>query len=353
MFTLSRLILDDRFSACRLLFLAALLSLVPLSTAHAQGVGSSRNLPGTSGGTNTIQGRVYTPDGKPVESHLRVTIEATNTGVLSAVTDTNGMFIFSNLEAGDYRIKVEGGKEFQDEFETASIYREASSGSRILQLTMQMKYKPEFNPALAGVPKDAVDLYTKGLESAKKGDSKKAVEQLGGAVAIYANFAPALSELGVQYIKMGQLEKALEVLQKAVKLSPTDFSTHLNYGFALLSKKDYAGAETELREALKIKADAPTAHMYLGIALLTLSRDEKTKQYDMTKYNEAQKELEAAVASNRAEVAMAHKYLGGIYMGNKDYKRAADELEIYLKLTPKAPDAEKLKVIVKDLRSKS
>ena len=255
------------------------------------------------------------------------------------------------LPAGEYRVKVEGGKTFQDEFETASIYREASGG-RIVQLTVQMKYKPESNPALAGVPRDAVDLYTKGLESAKKGDTKKAIEQLGGAVALDANFAPALSELGVQYIKAGQPDKAIEVLQKAVKLSPTDFSAHLNYGFALLSKKDYAGAETELREALKLKADAPTAHMYLGIALLTTSRDEKTKQYDMAKYNEAQKELETAVASNRAEVAMAHKYLGGIYMGNKDYKRAADELEIYLKLTPKAPDAEKLKAIIKDLRSK-
>lgn len=351
MFIPSRLILDDRFCVCRLL-IAALLLFIPLSSAMAQGVGSSRGLPG-SGGTNTIQGKIYLPSGKPTETHLRVTLESPNTGTLSTVTDSNGSFIFNSLEAGEYRLTVEGGKEFENEVEHPAIYREASSGSRIINLTIQLKYKPELNPALSGVPKDAVDLYTKGLDSAKKGDSKKATEQLSGAVALYANFPLALNELGVQYLRLGQPEKAAEVLQKAVKLSPAEFFPHLNYGVALLNKKDYAGAETELREALKIKADAPTAHMYLGIALLTLSRDEKTKQYDMAKYNEAQKELETAVASNKAEVAMAHKYLGGIYMGNKDYKRAADELEIYLKLTPKAPDAEKLKVIIKDLRSKS
>jgi regulator of sirC expression with transglutaminase-like and TPR domain len=111
-------------------------------------------------------------------------------------------------------------------------------------------------------------------------------------------------------------------------------------------------AETELRAALKINNDAPTAHMYLGVALLSSSRDEKTKQYDMARYAEAQRELELAAASGKPEVAMAHKYLGGIYIGNKDYKRAADELELYLKLTPKAPDAERLKTTIKDLRSK-
>ena len=99
-------------------------------------------------------------------------------------------------------------------------------------------------------------------------------------------------------------------------------------------------AETELREALRLNNNVPTAHMYLGISLLTTARNEQTKQYDMAKYAEAQKELETAAASGRAEVALAHKYLGGIYAGNKEYKRAADELELYLKFTPKAPDAD-------------
>lgn len=345
----SRLIFDNRLLV-RLALLAAILA-APLSSALAQGVGSSRNIGGTNG-TNTIQGRIYSPEGKPVEARLRVTAESTNSGVLNTVTDLNGTFIFSNLEAGDYRVTVEGGKEYQNETDMASLYRE-TSGGRILQLTFQMKYKPEFNPALAGLPKDAVDLYTKGLESAKKNDSKKAAEQLSNAVALYPNFGPALSELGVQYIKLGQLDKAIDALQKAIKLSPQDFSSHLNYGFALLSKKDYAGAETELREAIKLRADSALAHMYLGMALLSASKDEKTKQYDMAKYNEAQKEFEAAVASGRPEVAKAHYYLGGIYAGNREYKRAADELELYLKLTPKAPDADRVKAIIKDLRSKS
>jgi tetratricopeptide (TPR) repeat protein len=156
----------------------------------------------------------------------------------------------------------------------------------------------------------------------------------------------------VHYLKVGQAEKAVETLQAAVQLAPEDTFARLNYSIALLNQKKFTEAETQLRQVLTKNSALPTAHMYLGMALINLSRDEKTKQFDVAKYTEAQKEFEAAVSTGKDEVAQAHRYLGGIYWGNKDYKRAADEFEIYLKLTPKAPDAEKLRATIKDLRSK-
>jgi Flp pilus assembly protein TadD len=334
--------------------LAASLLLAAFSLAYGQGVGSTRDLSSMTGGNNVIRGTVYTPAGKPSETRLTVRLESTDMISKQTSTDADGKFNFSGLTAGNFTLTVEGGKEYENAVEYPQIYKETgSAGARNLELSIQLRFKPEANPALAGVPRDALELYTKGLESAKKGDSKKAAEQLSGAVALYQNFPVALNELGVQYLRMGQPEKAAEALQKAVKLAPTEFSAHLNYGIALLNKKSFTEAETELRQALQLNSNAPTAHMYLGLALLTLSRDQKTNQYtDMAKYAESQKEFEAAAASGKPEVAMAHKYLGGIYMGNKEYKRAADELELYLKLTPKAPDADRLKTIIKDLRSK-
>ena len=56
----------------------------------------------------------------------------------------------------------------------------------------------------------------------------------------------------------------------------------------------------------------------------------KTKRYD-----EAQKELETAIANGGDNIAQAHKYLGGLYMSSKKNKQAADELEKYLQLDPK------------------
>ena len=49
---------------------------------------------------------------------------------------------------------------------------------------------------------------------------------------------------------------------------------------------------------------------------------------------------------------MANYYLGGLYWRKKDYARAVEQLEKYLLLTPNAPDAERVRATVKDLRDR-
>lgn len=335
-----------------------LLVLVSCSVAFAQaGVGSTRDIAGGTGGSNAIKGRVIAPSGRALSTRIRVQLENSERGTLSTQTEDDGSFTFGGLLAGSYTIVIDAGKDYEVVREPFYIDRGNNGRSFTVPVYLRLKGSGAAgtaapNPAMAGVPKAAQDLYAKALESSAKNDNKKAIEQLNEAIALHPDFAIALNELGIQYLKAGQVDKAADALQKAVRLAPTEFLPHLNYGIALLNKKSFMEAETELRAALKINNEAPTAHMYLGVALLSSSRDEQTKQYDMARYAEAQKELETAAASGKAEVAMAHKYLGGIYIGNKDYKRAADELELYLKLTPKAPDADRLKATIKDLRSK-
>ena len=304
---------------------------------RAQGVGGTRGLPGSSGGIHTIQGRVYTPSGKPVTTALKVRLDSPNTGSIQTVTDQDGAFTFPRLEAGEYRITVEGGADFENANEPASIYRESSPGGRIVRVDIFLRPKENFG----SVPKDAVDAYKKAQELDRSGDSKKVIEQLNKALAISPRFGPALNLLGVQYLKLGQPDKAAEALEQAVKIAPEEFLPHLNYGIALLNLKKFDLSEQELRMALTKNEAAPTAHMYLGIALMNLKR-----------LDEAEKELLVAVNSKSNEIAPAHRYLGGIYWGMRDYKRAADELETYLKLMPNAADADRTKAAIKDLRSK-
>lgn len=314
------------------------------------GVGSTRGLPGTTDGIHVIKGHVYFPVEPKEGKRLKVTLKSPATIDQTTITDEDGTFTFNRLRAENYTVVVEGGNEFDQAIEYVHLERQ-SSGASSVNLAIHLKVKGTAE-AFSKIPKQARDLYAKGMEAVAKNESKKAVEHLSGAVTAYHDFPQALGELGVQYLKIGEPDKAVESLQAALKLTPDDTPARLNYGFALLNQKKFAEAEAQLRQVLAKNSTLPTAHMYLGMALISMSRDEKTKQFDVAKYTEAQKEFETAVSTGKDEVAAAHRYLGGIYWGNKEYKRAADEFETYLKLTPKAPDAEKLRGAIADLRSK-
>ena len=171
--------------------------------------------------------------------------------------------------------------------------------------------------------------------------AQRAIENLKNAVSLYPKFPLALNELGVQYLKLGEAAKAVEPLRSASKLSPEAFTPHLNLGIALLECRQLAEAETELRAALKISS-TPTAHMYLGLTLVSAR-----------KFDEAQQELETAISTGGENLAQAHRYLGGLYWKKSDYRRAIDELESYLRLTPNAPDAEHVRGTIRELRAKS
>lgn len=335
--------------------LAALLLIVLPGVATAQGGGTESI--GT-GGKHTIQGRIYFPSGRTSDLRAKVKLENTSSGGLSVLADMEGGFRFTNLSSGSYTIIIEAGEEYETTRESVYIEGNSSLGrgmrmpsaprTVMVPIYLQLKRGTNsgarpgvLNAALAGVPKSAADLYLSAVNLAQAGDSKKAIDQLRGAISLYPEFALALNELGVQYLKIGQADKAVEVLQRAVRIAPDALAPRLNYGVALLETKDFAGAEAELRQVLKRNDGAATAHLYLGITLINLRN-----------YVEAEKELQRAVSFASNELRMAHYYLGGIYWRNKEYKRAADELEKYLQQSPNAPEAARIRETIKELRSK-
>jgi len=196
------------------------------------------------------------------------------------------------------------------------------------------------NASLADVPDEARALYQKAVDLIKAGDSQRAVENLKNAVALFPKFPLALNELGVQYLRLGQANKAVEPLRSATALSPDAFTPKLNLGIALLETQQYADAETQLRQALKISS-TPTAHMYFGLTLAHLKNSA-----------EAEKELKLAIELGGDQLALAHYYLGGVYWQMRSYRLAVNELETYLRLTPNAPDAERVRGTIKELRAR-
>jgi tetratricopeptide (TPR) repeat protein len=333
--------------------LIILLLLIPVFV-RGQGVAST----GT-GGSHIIKGYVFFPSGRKADGSIQVKLQNSNSGEITVMADTNGSFTFQSLAAGNYTVVVNAGENYEIARESVVIESDLNprSGGSIngtsrrysIMITLQPKLESGarakasvINAALAEVPEEARRLYEKGLEFAGAGDTLKAIDNLRAAVSLYPRFPLALNELGVQYLKMGQPNRAIDALASASTLSPDAFVPKLNLGIALLETNRFTDAEKQLREALRLNQSVPTAHMYLGVTLAKLHNDQ-----------EAESELRQAIDSGSSQVGLAHKYLGGLYWKQHNYLRAADELETYLRLTPNAQDAERLRTTIKDLRSRS
>jgi len=343
--------LPVRSPVCALLILLGMLLLSP--SAYAQGSGKSST--GT-GGSHVIQGYIFFPSGRKADNTIVVKLESLQYAELQVIPDSSGAFTFSALAPGSYTVVINAGNDYEVSREGVYIDSDLNLSRMGVRLpatsrryTVMVHLRPKegggpgkpavVNAALAEVPEKARKLYETGVEQSHADDTAKAAESFKEAVALYPNFPLALNELGVQYLKLREIDKAIEALKQACKLNPEAFASRLNLGIALLESKQFSQAEQELREALKRNSSAATAHMYLGIALLR-----------QNKYEEAEKELLVAAEANTAHLGMANYYLGGIYWRKKDYPHAVEQLEKYLAATPNAPDAERVRGTIKELR---
>ena len=304
-----------------------------------------------TGGRYIIQGTLLFPSGQRVDRPMKVRLYTATRGEVSTLTDTNGRFIFRRLSPGQYTIVIDGEKDYETVNEQTNIIqvgRSMGSTEEIIPVQIRLKYKasdmvkPEVVHAdLANVPKPALELYTAALKLAQDNKNKAAIEKLNQAIAAHPDFMLAYNELGVQYQKIGELEKADDALQSALKISPGSFAPLVNHGIVLVRLKKYAEAEVDLRAALKENDKSAIAHFYLGRALAYLG-----------KFDDGEKELNTAITLGGDQMKEAHRYLAAIYHARGDTEKAIAQLETYLKVAPKAEDADAVRQLIRQLKEK-
>jgi predicted Zn-dependent protease len=314
------------------LFLSSLVSV------KAQG-GFGDRIRGGETGSVSVSGKVVLPDGKPAIG-VKVSIGGADFTNMSAQTNSDGEFRFDSLPAGNYTVTIKGNDTFETENESLTIDRNSSRGQGSKLLFYLRAKKGTVNPMLAGVPKQSLSKYNSAVEKIKSGDFKAALSLLSEALKIYPDFAAAFYEGGLIYLKQNDLDKALESFSKAIQVKPDYFDAKLNYGFTLLSMKDFKDAVMVLQDVIKQKNDAPVAYSYLGMALIGIGKNAEAEAA-------FKKSLSLPDGEN---IALTHRYLGGIYMQQKKNKEAIAELKKYLGLLPKVPDADKIKATINDLK---
>ena len=311
---------------------AIVFAVVGLSSA--QGIGD-RNRPQGLGNLR-ISGRVVLPDGTPGKD-VTVNIAGTETPASSVRTNAEGVFEFSGLGNGNYTVSVRANG-FRPESETVNM--EGSAAGQSYPVVFYLKLATSANPLMKDVPKDAISKYEKGMDKATKNDPKGAIADFDAAIAAYANFAAAYYQKGAEQLKLSDWDGALESFVKAIQLKPDYVEAKYGYAEAEFQKKNYEVAAAAFNDVLQQKKDMAEAHMSLGMSLFYLRN-----------VDGAEAELKSALASPGGDkLAFAHLYLGQIYVQKKQNADAVRELEKYLEMVPKAPNADKIKQTIEQLK---
>jgi len=316
-----------------------LLILVGSAQAQISTIPNTASQTGLGGGL-AIDGTILGPSGRPVETRIRVRLSSLAGSDRITFTNETGNFAFTGLPEGRYLVAVDKEKDFEPISYTVDLLRNS------YRLVIRLTPKPSnemtgvVNAELSAAPEAARAHFIKAGELIAARDRKGAVEELKAAIAIYPDFALAYNELGIQFIILREYENALDAFRASLRITPNSFVPQLNIGIAYFRQKKFAEAEIELRIAGKLRETTPAYHYHLGMTLANLG-----------KFDEAESELRTAIKLGDDTMREAHRVLSIIYANRGDNKKCLRELEAYVKLTPNAPDVEKLKARIAELKA--
>lgn len=301
---------------------------------------------------NIIRGKIVGPDGRGVE--VLVNLQTEGGYVVSTVrSNGEGHFDFRDVHYGSYTVVVDDPS-----------YRRAEAHAQIMDLvpvaevyiTLQprgpsVKNTPDFDSGSSTVsvkelktkfPKKAVKEYEKGNENLQRGDAKDAVPHYEKALQIAPNMYPVLNNLGDAYLQTHRMDLAEATFEKALAADPGAAQPLVNLGHVYYETRKYDLAEKFLLRSLERDPQSSLALFFLGLTYAHTGKREA-----------AIENLQKSLIGGNPRVAQAHLILAQLFMNSREYSKARQHLEAYLKLRPQDPQADHIRAVLKKLKTES
>lgn len=183
-----------------------------------------------------------------------------------------------------------------------------------------------------------LDPKTGGATAYKAGDYASALEHYKKAVSLNPNDGDALNNLGQLLARNGDPAAAIPHFQKAVRLYPSVWAYRFNLAHAHGRLGDWSQAADDYRQARTLFPDDYVTHFNLGMALHRMG-DEEAAVYTFRRG--------AELAPSEPSFPLA---LGMSYEQMNRTDDAVKSYEQYLAMSPPAPEADKVKARIEQLR---
>jgi tetratricopeptide (TPR) repeat protein len=314
----------------RILYLSALFvtSAVWPSFAIAQAT-ASRGMDITLG---TIVGAVRTSDNHAA-ANVRVELEgAFLTTSPSAYTAADGSYELTDVPAGEYTVIARTG--MQEARESIHI----NGGRTFLNLTFSSQRSTDNNhdatvsAAQLRVPRKAQDLLEKARDAINKGRMKDVASNIDKALAIYPQYADALTLRAALELQDNREQDARSDAEKAVEYDPNYGRAYVVLGAIYSSMREFDLAIRTLNHGIAIEPNAWQGYYELSKAFL-----KKGECLESLRQAERASRL-SSVAYAPVHIVKAYSYIG---LGNAP--AAITEFKIYLKQEPNGPVSQQVR----------
>ncbi|MBI4473750.1 MAG: carboxypeptidase regulatory-like domain-containing protein [Acidobacteria bacterium] len=311
-------------------------------------------------GRNEIYGTVFVNSRQPVPDVYVELLDSFNSTLRQAKTDASGRFTFTGLSDGRYIVRVRPfGTDYAEVSQEVVLTSPTSgrgSGSDLQHIDIYLRRDeraesriPQPGPSVVfvqDIPPSAKKLYEQAVKDLHDKKEREAFENLKKALEIFPDYHLALDRLGREYAvrsagQLAYLQAALVLLTKAVEVNPESFTSVFALGWVQYQFGLTADAIGNLRRATVLNTRAADAHLWLGKAFIRGSKP-----------NDAEAAFKRANELSSGKASEVHRQLAALYIDQKRYDNAADELEFVLKTDDKAEDAPKIRELIKQLREK-
>lgn len=296
-----------------------------------------------------IYGRVSLPNGRPAS---RVTVKINGlTGLeRQTQTDDQGSYQFGGIPGGRYDLKATDPQDASLYSDQVEADTSRTVGNRmVVHLYMRSSTpnaKGDDKPGVLSVaeaaqrvPKDARKAYEQGIRFREAKKLDRALTSFDTAVRFYPDYFQAFAARGDLNVSNGKITEASKDFDSALKFNEAYGPALRGAGFCKLQQQQFTEAARYLVRALETDANDASSHLFLGITLIALNQSGLAKEA-----------FHQALKLDGEGTVTARVYMADIHARNRQFREAADELQIYLKARPTAPNAGKLKAMEADFR---
>jgi tetratricopeptide (TPR) repeat protein len=293
---------------------------------------------------------VRTPDDREYNGHVQVEL-LSSAGTPVATTQTsNGSADFQVASGVTYRARISGqgiepiNQDFfimggaQVHTENINVKLASSAAQQESTASFPMVSLTEMN-----APSKARDEMQKGMEAVAKGDFGKAEQHFEKATAVYPQYARAYVGQGLVAIKTGDRAKAKDRFSKAIEVDDKFVPAYVDLARIEFQEKNYSETESLLKKVMALNPSMPDA-----VALLA-STEYINKEYDSA-LADAQR---VHSLPNHEQFAEVHLLAGEILEMRNQPQRAIVEYELFLKESPKSPQAAMVQRELSQLRTET